>query len=102
MLIKEKYTNIPPIIENNTYISNFHLKANIFKEYFATQCKIHDNGSALPDLISRTNSSISHIVISREQIIDIINKFNAKKAHGYDKILVAVLQLCASEISIPL
>ena len=40
------------------------------------------NGNALPNLVSKTNSSISHIAISREQIIDIINKFNPKKAHG--------------------
>ena len=99
---KKKYTNIPPIIENNTFISNFNLKANLFNEYFATQCKIYDNGSVLPVRISRTNSSISHIVITRELIIDIINKFNPKKAHGYDQISVAMLQLCASEISIPL
>ena len=91
---KKKYTNIPPIIENNNYISNFHLKANIFNDYFAMQCKIHDNDSNLPNLVSKTNSSISHIAISREQIIDIINKFNPKKAHGYDQISVAMLQSC--------
>ena len=93
---------LPPIIENNNYISNFHLKANIFNVYFAMQCKIHYNGSALPNLVSKTNSFISHIAISREQIIDIINKFNPKKAHGYDQISVAMLQSCVFEVSIPL
>ena len=97
---KKKYTNIPPIIENNNYISNFHLKANIFNNYFAMQCKIHDNGSALPNLVSKTNSSISHIAISREQIIGIINKFNPKKAHGYGQISVA-MQSRVFEVSIP-
>ena len=66
------------------------------------QCKIHDNGSNLSNLVSKTNSSISHIAISREQIIDIINKFNPKKAHGYDQISVAMLQSCAFEVCTPL
>ena len=73
-------------------ISNFHLKANIFNK---------DIGITLPELISKTNSFISYILMSREQIID-INKFNPKKAHGYDQISVVMLPLCASEISIPL
>ena len=99
---KKKYTNIPSIIENNNYISILHLKANIFNDYFAMQCKIHDNGSALLNLVSKTNSSISHIAIFREQIIDIINTFNPKKAHWYDQISVAMLQSCAFQVSIPL
>ena len=99
---KKKYANIPPIIKNNNYISNFHLIANIFNNHFAMHCKIHDNGSALPNLVSKTNSSISHIAISRaisrdiSRAIsrDIINKFNPQKAHGYDQISVAMLQSC--------
>ena len=95
--MKKKHTNT--IIENSTYISNDHLKAKIFNEYCATQCKIHDNDSVLPNLISKTNSPIYHIVISREQIIE---QFDPKKAHGYDQISVVMLQSCASEVSIPL
>ena len=66
------------------------------------QCKIHDNGSALPNLVSKTNSSIFHIAISHAQIVDIINKFNPKKTHGYNHISVAMSQSCAFEVSIPL
>ena len=62
---KNKYTNIPPIIENNIYISNFHLKANIFNDHFAMQCKIHDNGSALPNLVSKTNSPFPILLFHR-------------------------------------
>ena len=55
---QKKLTNIPPILENNTYVTNFQHKAKIFNDYFAEQCKIHDNGSVLPDFISRTDISI--------------------------------------------
>ena len=46
---KKKHTYIPPIIENNTYISNVRQKANIFNAYNADQCNVVDNGSTLPD-----------------------------------------------------
>ena len=99
---KKKTTNIPPIIENDVYISNFQQKASIFNDYFAEQCNIHDNGSVLPDNILRTNASISHLDINTKYIVDIIKKYNTNKAHGYDEISVAMLQLCPEEIAIPL
>ena len=55
---KKKLTNIPPIFDNNTYVTKCQLKTKIFNDYFADQCKIHDNGSVLPDFITKTNSSI--------------------------------------------
>ena len=99
---KKKLTNIPPIFDNNTYVTNFQQKTKIFNDYFADQCKIHDNGSALPEFIYKTNASISHININVDQIVDIIQKYSSKKAHGCDEMSVAMLQLCASEVAIPL
>ena len=64
------------------------------------QCKVRE--SALPDFISKTNSTIRDIVISQGHINVIINKLNPDKAHGYDSISVTMLQLCASEITFPL
>ena len=34
---KKRNTNIPPIIDNDIFISNFEKKADIFNEYFANQ-----------------------------------------------------------------
>ena len=98
----KKYTNIPPIITDNIYVTNFQQKANIFNDYFADQCKIHDNGSRLPEFISKTNSSISHNETTTDQIVDIIKKYNTNKAHGYDKVSVAMLQLCGTQVAVPL
>jgi hypothetical protein len=56
----------------------------------------------LPDFISRTNVSISHINVNTDQIVDIIQKYSTKKAHGCDEISVAMLQLCAIEVALPL
>ena len=99
---KKKHTNIPPIIENNTYVSNFRQKANIFNDYFADQCKILDNDSTLPLVVYNTNASIYHINITINHIVGIINKMNSNKAGGYDEISVRMLQVCASEVASPL
>ena len=99
---KKKTTNIPPIIENDVYITDFLQKASIFNDYFAKQCTIHDNGSTLPPLTYRTNSVLSNIVIKQDEIISIILKQNLHKAHGCDNVSMAMLKLCPKEIAIPL
>ena len=98
--IKKKHTNIPPIVDNNISVTNFQHKANIFNDNFADQCNIYDSGSTSPEFCSKTNASISLINITTDQIIDIIKKYNANKAHGHDGISVAMLQICAAEVAI--
>ena len=99
---KKKTTNIPPIIENNVYISNFGQKASLFNDYFADQCKIIDNGSVLPPLNFRTSSVFSDIKIDPDEIVKIILSLNTNKAHGCDGISMAMLKLCPEEIAVPL
>ena len=99
---KKKTTNIPPIIENNVYVTNFLQKATIFNDFFADQCTIHDNGSTLPPMKFRTNSVLSNITINPDEIVEIILKQKLHKAHGCDNISMAMLKLCPAEIAIPL
>ena len=99
---KKKSTNIPPIIENGVYVTDFAKKATIFNDYFAKQCTIHDNGSTLPPLQFRTNSLLSNIVINPDEIVSIILKQKHNKAHGCDNISMAMLKLCPKEIAFPL
>ena len=99
---KKICTNIPPIIDNGTYISNFKQKAHIFNDYFANQCTINDNGSLLPNFVPKTDATISHVTVTKDHIIRIINNFNSNKAHGCDQISVSMLKLCAVEVTVPL
>ena len=99
---KKKYTNIPPLIGQVHFISNFIQKAQIFNEYFAGQCKIYDNGSVLPTLRKRTDKNLVNIDITELQIVNIIMKLNPNKSHGYEGISIAMLQLCSHEIANPL
>ena len=97
-----KHTNIPPIILNNTYITIFQQKANIYNDYFADQCKILDNDSTLPETTYETTASLDYINKSKKDIVNILTKLCPKKTGGYDGISVRMLQLCAFEIATPL
>ena len=99
---RTKQPNIPPLIVNNNHISNFKEKANIFNEYFADQCQILNNDSVLPELAYKTTASTNHVNIPLNKIISIINKMNPKKGGGHDDISISMLQLCVSEVAIPL
>ena len=50
----------------------------------------------------KTAASLSHVSVTKEQIINIINNLSSNKAHGYDGISVSILKLCAAEVASPL
>ena len=45
---KKMATNIPPLLENGLFVTNFQNKAEIFNDYFVQQCSLNMNDSALP------------------------------------------------------
>ena len=102
LLNNKKLTNIPPLLDNNNFITNFLDKATIFNNYFASICHPLENGSSLPDLTYNTDNFLSNIVFSEEVIVKIISKLNVNKVHGADQASIAMLKLCSSEISKPL
>ena len=78
------------------------MKADLFNDYFASLCTINDSGSFLPEFVSRTGAVLDHITVNINEIINIINSFNPKKAHGYDGISIAMIRLCAAEVAVSL
>ena len=99
---KKCVTNIPPIIVNDCYISNCKQKADIFNDFFASQCNIIENSSVLPEFMPKTMASLSIIGIIRDAIINIISNMNSNKAHGFDGISIPMLKICAEEVATPL
>ena len=51
---KKRNTNIPPILENGSYITCFKEKADLFNSYFADQCKPFEMDSNLLELNTLT------------------------------------------------
>ena len=99
---KKKVTNIPPLIENYVFVTNFKAKANIFNTYFADQCQPFQSDLTLPPFVVKTNNSIPNIQFPTEVISQIIRQLNQKKSHGCDNISIRMLQLCPEEIALPM
>ena len=64
---------ISPLLVNNKTVSDFTEKANIFNDFFATQCTPLSNNSVLPSAISfKTQSRLFSINFEKEDILKII------------------------------
>ena len=58
-LIGKKIPCIPPLFENNEYITDFKKKAELFNSFFANQCSLINNNSQLPRTLSyKTNERL--------------------------------------------
>ena len=102
-LVSNEYTtNIPPILENGTFITSFDEKAGLFNDYFAAQCQPLANDSTLPVSRPRTLKKLSIVEVDSIVISSIIGKLNSNKAHGLDDISVSMLKLAKEEVSYPL
>ena len=86
---------IPPLLVNNKIVSDFTEKANLFNDFFATQCTPLSNNTILPSAIFfKTQSRLSSINFEKEDILKIIRKLNVNKAHGHDNISIRMLKMC--------
>ena len=101
-----KVSNIPPLIVNNTFITDVKEKCLIFNNFFATQCTLMETNSIIPRLEYVTNHSLDNIDLSdlelENLILKHINELNINKAHGFDGISVRMIKICGTSISKPL
>ena len=51
---KKQVMNIPPILLDGVFITNFQNKANLFNDFFVQQCSVLRNDSALPNMEYKT------------------------------------------------
>ena len=99
---KKKIPSIPPIFENNSFISDFKEKAHLFNLYFVDQCTLLDNGSIIPDIRYKTNQRLGNLTFSNNEISKILKNLNQNKAHGCDEISIKMIHLCGDSIVLPL
>ena len=101
-----KVSNIPPLIVNNTFITDVKEKCLIFNNFFATQCTLMETNSIIPHQEYVTNHSLDNIDLSdlelENLILKHINQLNINKAHGFDGISVRMIKICGTSISKPL
>ena len=103
LLKKNKSSIIPPILQNDIFITDTEQKCNVFNEYFKDQCKTIETDSTLPPNVDKiTESAINLVNFSENSILDHIRGLNINKAHGYDDISIRMLKICDKSITRPL
>ena len=99
----KKIPCIPPILHENSFVTNFKEKAELFNSFFAKQCSIIDNGSEIPSFLHpKTDKSLSNITFTEKDIEKIIQNLDSNKAHGHDMISIRMLKICGKSIIKPL
>ena len=87
MLVKENSSdsgNIPPLIKcNNTDISYSDTeKANTLNDFFVSISNIDDSNTELPDFSFKTHSKLNNILITEQEVTDILDNLINNKAFG--------------------
>ena len=76
------------------HVTDIKTKANIFNEYFAEQCTLLKNNSVLPsNQTFLTQSRLTSLDFSEEEILKIIRALNIHKAHGHDDISIRMIKI---------
>ena len=100
-LIGKKIPCIPPLFENNEYITDFKKKEELFNSFFESQCSLINNNTQLSSTLSyKANERLSSFKITEDDILKIIAKID--KAHGHDKISICMIKICNTFICQPL
>ena len=98
------YSGIPTLIENGSPIIDSIEKANIFNEYFSSQCQLPDgsNDHPLPPFRYEADERLANITFFPSDIHTILTNLDVNKATGPDKIRNFLLKNVADYISEPL
>ena len=94
---------IPTLIENDTPYSTDLEKANLFADYFASQCSLPDPpaGYSLPPVAPITDTILETVHFNVHDVATIMSKLNVSKASGPDMISYRLLKECANSLAEP-
>ena len=99
----KKIPCIPPIFDENRFVTNFKEKTELFNSFFAKQCSIIDNSSEIPSFLHpKTEKSLSNITFTEKNIEKVIQSLDSNKSHGHDMISIRMLNICGKSIIKPL
>ena len=101
-LHKQKIPNIPPLISNDMFVTDFSSKASLFNDSFANQCAVVDTPSVIPTFSYKTNFRIESLDFDIGKISLLIGSLDGKKAYGWNDISSKMLKICGDSIALPL
>ena len=85
---KRKIPQIPPLYNNDSFVTNCSDKAELFNNFFAKQCTLINTPSILPPFSYVTHHRLNTVDFVPEKLASIIKSLNPNKAHGLDEISV--------------
>ena len=86
---------------NNTVFSDDRGRAEAFNDFFKSIYKVHFDCEVNIDLpvLPRVKNVLSHVVVSVDEIEDILRSLDTHKAIGHDKLPTIVLKECAESLA---
>ena len=88
----------PQLDLDNKLISDDTAKAEAFNTFFLDQTKVDDSFTTIPDKIPHVNHSLATIVISEQNVSDLLKCIDDKKATGPELISQAMLKMAGNSI----
>ena len=92
----------PPLYNNDSFVTNFADKAEIFNTFFAKQCALINTPSILPPFSYVTHHRLNTVDFIPEKLASIIKSLNPNKTHGWDEISVRMIQISGDALIPPL
>ena len=97
----KKIPQIPPLLEDDKFVTDMKTKADILIHFFAEQCTPLKNDSKLPsNQIYLTQSRLVSLNFNEDEILKIIRALNPHKTCGYDDI--RVIKICDKSLLEPI
>ena len=102
ILNKSKIPEIPPLLEDDIFVTDYASKAQIFIDHFILQCIALNSGSEIPSELPITSFQLREFLISDDKILKIIRNLNPNKSHGWDGISGRIIKMCDASLVVPL
>ena len=101
-LSNKKTPIIRPVLVNGELVSDFEQKANLFNNYFASQCSPIKNGRKLPNFSYKTEKILTSFDRKNDDILSIVKNLTVDKSHGWDQLSIRMIKTCGDAITFPL
>ena len=91
-----------PLLHENKFDNYFLVKSESFNSHFAKQSSLLKDESRIPpQLLPHTNTCLSTVRFSKNDILKEIRKIDPSEAHGHDKMSIRMLKLSDKAICKP-
>ena len=99
----KSFSSIPPLEKDGIVYSDETEKANLLNDFFRDQTLINDKDAVLPDILPYTiHTPLQSIVLSPDEVKEVLKSLPVGKASGPDGISNRVLKELSTELSLPL